>query len=48
LGRILEVFLVLATKASKKRITKELANAAIQSYVAKRATYEAGKVLGRI
>ena len=48
LGRMLEVFLVLATKASKKRITKELANAAIQSYVAKRAVYEADKVLGRI
>jgi hypothetical protein len=48
LGRMLEVFLVLATKASKKRITKELANAAIQSYEAKRAVYEADKVLGRI
>lgn len=48
LGRMLEVFLVLATKASKKRITRELANAAIQSYVAKRAVYEADKVLGRI
>jgi hypothetical protein len=48
LGRMLEVFLVLATKASKKKITKELANAAIQSYEAKRAVYEADKVLGRI
>jgi hypothetical protein len=48
LGRMLEVFLVLATKASKKRITKELANAAIQSYEAKRAVYEANKVLKRI
>ena len=48
LGRMLEVFLVLAIKASKKRITKELANAAIQSYVAKKAVYEADKVLGRI
>lgn len=48
LGRMLEVFLVLATKASKKRITKELANAAIQSYEAKRATHEAAKVLGTI
>ncbi len=48
LGRMLEVFLVLAIKASKKRITKELANAAIQSYVAKRAVCEADKVLGRI
>ena len=48
LGRMLEVFIVLATKASKKRITKELANAAIQSYEAKRAVYEADKVLGKI
>jgi hypothetical protein len=47
LGRMLEVFLVLATKG-KKRITKDLANAAIQSYEAKRASHEAAKVLGRI
>ena len=47
LGRMLEVFLVLATK-DKKRISKEIANAAIQSYEAKRATHEADKVLGRI
>jgi hypothetical protein len=47
LGRMLEVFLVLATKG-KKKITKDLANAAIQSYEAKRAVYEASKVLGRI
>lgn len=47
LGRMLEVFLVLALKA-KKRITKDIANAAIQSYEAKRASYEAAKVLGRI
>jgi hypothetical protein len=47
LGRMLEVFLVLATK-SKKRITKEIANAAIQSYEAKKAVHEASKVLGRI
>jgi hypothetical protein len=48
LGRMLEVFIVLATKATKKRITKDLANAAIQSYEAKRATYEANKVLKKI
>jgi hypothetical protein len=48
LGRMLEVFLVLTTKASKKRINKDLANAAIQSYEAKRAVYEANKVLGKI
>lgn len=47
LGRMLEVFLVLATK-DKKRITKEIANAAIQSYEAKRAVNEANKVLRRI
>jgi hypothetical protein len=48
LGRMLEVFLVQATKASKRGITKQLANAAIQSYEAKRATYEASKALGKI
>ena len=48
LGRMLEVFLVHAAKASVKRINKELANAAIQSYEAKKATYEANKVLGKI
>jgi hypothetical protein len=48
LGRMLEVFLVLATKATQKRITKTLANAAIQSYEAKKATNAAAKVLGKI
>lgn len=48
LGRMLEVFLVLATKAKKKRINKELANAAIQSYEAKRAVFEANKAIGKI
>lgn len=48
LGRMLEVFLVLATKATKKKITKELANAAIKSYEAKRATYDADKDLRKI
>jgi hypothetical protein len=47
LGRMLEVFLVLAFK-SKKRIVKDLANAAIQTYEAKRASHAAEKVLGRI
>lgn len=47
LGRMLEVFLVLAAKG-KKRITKDIANAAIQSYEAKKAVQEANKVLGRI
>jgi len=45
---MLEVFLVLARRANKKKINKELANAAIQSYEAKRATHEAAKVLKRI
>jgi len=48
LGRILELFIVLATKATNKKITKRLANAAIQSYEAKKATYDAEKTLGRI
>jgi hypothetical protein len=48
LGRMLEVFVVYASKAAKKRITKELANAAIQSYEAKKATHEANRVLGKI
>ena len=48
LGRMLEVFIVHATKASVKKITKELANAAIQSYEAKKATSAANKVLGQI
>jgi hypothetical protein len=47
LGRMLELFLILASKG-KKRITKEIAKAAIQSYEAKRAVQEANKVLGRI
>lgn len=48
LGRMLEVFLVLATKANKKKITKDLANAAIQSYEAKKAHIKAEKVLKKI
>jgi len=47
-GRMLEVFVVLATKAKKKTITKKLANAAIQSYEAKRAKYQADKALEKI
>lgn len=47
-GRVLELFIVLATKASKKLITKKLANAAIQSYEAKRSVHEAEKALGKI
>lgn len=50
LGRMLEVFVVYVTKASQKKITitKELANAAIQSYEAKKRTAEADKALGKI
>ena len=48
LGRMLEVFTVVATKASTKKITKDLANAAIQSYEAKKATNLASKALGKI
>ena len=45
LGRMLEVFFVLAAKG-KKRITKEIANAAIQSYEAKRAYTKPTRFLG--
>ena len=48
LGRMLEVFIVHATKATTKKITKDLANAAIQSYEAKKATFEANKAIGKI
>jgi hypothetical protein len=37
LGRMLEVFLLQATKATRRGITPKLANAAIQSYEAKKA-----------
>jgi hypothetical protein len=48
LGRMLEVFIVLATQSTRKVITKDLANAAIKSYEAKKATHEANKALGKI
>lgn len=48
LGRMLEVFLVLCTKAPQKRITQKLANAAIQSYEAKKAVQAADKAIGKI
>ncbi len=47
-GRVLELFIVLATKAKNKVINKKLANAAIQSFEAKKAVYEAEKTLGKI
>lgn len=48
LGRMLEVFLVLIEKATEKKISKNLANAAIQSYEAKKATNNAAKSLSKI
>ena len=48
LGRMLEVFLICSTKASQKRISQKLANAAIQSYEAKKAVQAADKAIGKI
>jgi len=48
LGRMLEVFMVLVEKATEKKISKNLANAAIQSYEAKKATNNAAKSLSKI
>jgi hypothetical protein len=48
LGRMFEVFLLQASQSRDKRITKNLANVAIQSYEAKLASYEASKALKRI
>jgi len=45
LGRMLEVFLIQATRAKQRRITKKLANAAIKSYQAKKASRERDKAL---
>jgi len=45
LGRMLEVFLLQATKATQRGITQKLANAAIKSYEAKKAKCEADKAL---
>lgn len=45
LGRMLEVFLLQATKATQRGITQKLANAAIKSYEAKRAKREADRAL---
>jgi hypothetical protein len=43
LGRMAEVFLMQATEASKREITPRLANAAIKSYEAKKASVVASK-----
>ncbi len=48
LGRMLEVFIVLVEKATEKKISKNLANASIQSYEAKKATNDANKSLSKI
>jgi len=48
LGRMLEVFIIFSTKATRKRITQQLANAAIQSYEAKKAVQAASKAIGKI
>ena len=45
LGRMLEVFLLQATKAKKRGITLKLGNAAIKSYEAKRAKIQADKAV---
>lgn len=45
LGRMLEVFLLQATRATQRGITQKLANAAIKSYEAKKAMREADKAL---
>lgn len=45
LGRMLELFILQATRAAKPGITKELANAAIKSYHAKLAKREADKAM---
>lgn len=45
LGRMLEVFLLQATKATQRRITKKLANVAIKSYEAKKAKRDADRAL---
>jgi len=47
-GRMLEVFLLQAKAAKRRGITKRLANIAIKSYVAKRATREAEKAKKRL
>ncbi|MBA7708777.1 hypothetical protein ES703_117681 [subsurface metagenome] len=45
LGRMLEVFLLQATKAKQRGISQKLANAAIKSYEAKKAKRDADMAL---
>jgi len=48
LGRMLEVFLLQATRVRERGITPKLANAAIKSFEAKKAKEEAEKALRRL
>ena len=48
LGRMLQVFLLQATRAKYRGITKKLANAAIKSFEAKKRTEDAEKALSRL
>lgn len=48
LGRMLEVFIILCTNQKQLKITLDLANAAIQSYEAKKATLAADKLISKI
>ncbi|MDC0760574.1 hypothetical protein POF51_07720 [Brevibacillus sp. AG] len=47
-GRMLEVFILQSTTAKKRGITKDLANAAIQTYYAKKQNFEAEKAVKKI
>lgn len=48
LGRMLEVFLLQATRATKRGVNSKLANTAIKSYEAKKAQNEANRALKRL
>jgi hypothetical protein len=48
LGRMLEVFLLQATRAKYRGITQKLANAAIKSFEAKKRTKDAERALSRL
>lgn len=48
LGRMLEVFVVVVEKATEKKITSQLAVAAIQSFEAKKATHKAAESFAKI
>lgn len=48
LGRMLEVFFVLVEHGKDKKLSTKLANAAIQSFEAKKATYNAQKMKAKL